>query len=137
MRKGKLGNNIFFEIISQKEQIMKKDITTKEDITLLVNTFYTEVLKNIKIGFYFKNLNFDHHMPKMIHFWCFVLLDEPGYTTNVTQKHENMHLQPEHFEEWVKLFSETVDELFEGEKAEMAKSRAKLLGFTMNSKFNS
>jgi hemoglobin len=114
---------------------MKKDIQTKEDIELLVNTFYTDVLKNPYIGFFFKGLNFEHHMPKMIHFWSFVLLDEPGYTTNVTQKHENMHLQPEHFDIWVKLFSETVDRFFEGEKAEMAKSRAKLLALTMASKF--
>lgn len=114
---------------------MKHDITSKEDITLLVNEFYTEVLKNVKIGFYFKNLNFEYHMPKMIHFWSFILLDEPGYTTNVTQKHENMHLQPEHFDEWIRLFSETVDKFFEGEKAEMAKSRARLLGLTMASKF--
>jgi hemoglobin len=102
---------------------MKKDIQTKEDIELLVNTFYTDVLKNPYIGFFFKGLNFEHHMPKM------------GYTTNVTQKHENMHLQPEHFDIWVKLFSETVDRFFEGEKAEMAKSRAKLLALTMASKF--
>lgn len=114
---------------------MKPDISKKEDITLIINDFYSKVVKNEKIGAFFKNLDFDHHLPKMIHFWSFVLLDEPGYTTNVTQKHENMPLKQEHFDEWLRLFSETVDSYFEGEKAEMAKSRAQLLGFTMASKF--
>ena len=112
-----------------------KDINSKEDISLIVNSFYSKVVKNEILKDFFKNLDFDHHMPKMIHFWSFVLLDEPGYTTNVTQKHENMPLKQEHFDEWLRLFKETIDSMYQGEKAEMAKSRAHLLGFTMASKF--
>lgn len=110
------------------------DIQTKEDVTLLVNRFYDAVLKNDALAPFFINLNFEKHLPKMIHFWSFVLLDEPGYTTNVTEKHEKMPLSMELFDLWVHLFKHTVDELFVGEKAEMAKQRAVVLGWTMGSK---
>ena len=73
-------------------------------------------------------------MPKMVHFWSFVLLDEPGYTTNVTDKHMHMPLSPVHFERWVSLFHKTVDALFSGEKAEMAKQRASLIAWTIQNK---
>lgn len=113
---------------------MKQDINNKEDITLLVNSFYDKVLKNEELSPFFKKLNFDIHLPKMIHFWSFVLLDEPGYTTDLTKKHTNMPLKKEHFEIWLQLFNETVDQLFEGDKANTAKQRAYLVGWTIQSK---
>ena len=94
------------------------DIQTKEDIELLVNSFYTKVLKDVVLAPFFAKMNFDRHLPKMVHFWSFVLLDEPGYTTDVTKVHINMPLQKEHFDQWIQLFNETTDELFSGENAE-------------------
>ena len=73
-------------------------------------------------------------MPKMISFWAFVLLDEAGYKTDVTEKHMKMRLKKEHFDQWLLLFNETVDTLFKGEKAELAKQRAFLVGWTIQSK---
>ena len=77
---------------------MKIDITTKQDVEQLVDTFYGRVLTDESLTPFFKNLDFKVHMPKMVHFWSFVLLDEPGYTTNVTDKHMHMPLSPVHFE---------------------------------------
>ena len=113
---------------------MKIDITTKQDVKQLVDTFYGRVLTDESLAPFFKNLDFKVHMPKMVHFWSFVLLDEPGYTTNVTDKHMHMPLTPAHFERWVSLFHETVDALFSGEKAEMAKQRASLIAWTIQNK---
>ena len=113
------------------------DIQSKSDVELLVNTFYDKVLQDELLSPFFRNLNFDHHLPNMYHFWNFVLLDEPGYTTNVTEKHMKMPLNKELFDLWVKLFSETVDSLFSGEKADLAKQRAVVMGWTMGSKFES
>ena len=111
-----------------------KDITTKQDVELLVDTFYGLVLQDEDLAPFFKNLDFKAHMPKMVHFWSFVLLDEPGYTTNVTDKHRHMPLSPAHFERWVSLFHETVDALFSGGKVEMAKQRANLIAWTIQNK---
>jgi len=111
-----------------------KQIETKADIKLLVDTFYKAVLKDEVLAPFFRHLNFVEHLPKMIHFWSFVLLDEPGYTTNVTEKHAGMKLNKALFDRWVNLFHTTVDQLFEGEKAQMAKERATVLGWTMAAK---
>jgi len=111
-----------------------KTITTKADVELLVDTFYAAVLKDELLAPFFARLNFAEHLPKMVHFWSFVLLDEPGYITNVTEKHASMKLSKELFDQWVHLFQSTVDKLFEGEKAGLAKQRAAVLGWTMASK---
>jgi len=110
------------------------DIRNKIDVENLVNTFYAKVLKDDLLAPFFKHLNFDKHLPKMVFFWCFVLLDEPGYTTDVTQKHIHMKLEKRHFKKWLELFHTTINEMFAGEKAEIAKQRATILGWTMESK---
>jgi hemoglobin len=115
---------------------MKKDIQTKEDIARLVDVFYDLVLKDEKLAHFFAHLDFETHKPKMVHFWSFVLLDEPGYTTNVFDKHLNLNANSADFNEWVKLFHSTVNELFEGKNAEAAKFRATTLGYTFGSKLD-
>ena len=115
---------------------MKRDIETKTDIELLINTFYDTVLKDELICPFFKHIDFNKHLPKMIHFWSFVLLDEAGYTTDVTKVHQHMKLKVEHFDRWISLFNETTDSLFRGEKAEIAKQRAFFMRWTMESKMS-
>ena len=110
------------------------DISSNKDVELLVNTFYSKVVEDAVLAPFFKNLDFNIHMPKMISFWAFVLLDEAGYKTDVTEKHMNMRLKKEHFDQWILLFNETVDALFKGEKADLAKQRAFLVGWTIQSK---
>jgi hemoglobin len=48
--------------------------------------------------------------------------------------HSVVHFTPEHFERWIKLFTTTVDELFEGDKAELAKQRALSIATVMQLK---
>ena len=110
------------------------DISSKVDISLLVHEFYGKVLKDDQLSPFFMDLDFEVHMPKMIHFWSFALLNEPGYTTNVVEKHLNLPLREVHFERWLNLFNETIDEHFSGEIANQAKQRAQLIGWTIKSK---
>lgn len=112
------------------------DISTRKDIELLVNTFYTQVVEDPSIGPFFEHLNFELHLPKMVDFWEFVLLDAAGYTTDVTKMHMHMRLQKEHFDRWISLFNDTTDSLFAGEKATKAKERAALIRWTIESKMN-
>ena len=113
-----------------------RDIETKEDIALLVDTFYGEIMKDRLLSPFFNSLHLPTHLPKMVNFWSFVLLDETGYTTNVTEKHLNLKLDKTHFDRWIALFNQTVDELFAGEKVEFAKQRAFLIGWTIENKIN-
>lgn len=113
---------------------MKHDIESEEDIVQLVDEFYTRVLNNAQLAPHFSHLDFEKHKPKMVHFWAFVVLDKPGYTTNVFDKHVGIQLNQADFDEWVRLFHETVDELFVGERTHNIKLRASVLGFTFGSK---
>lgn len=116
---------------------MQKEINSREDIEQLVDAFYAKVISDDLIGPFFKHLDLEHHLPKMVDFWEFVLLDTAGYTTDVTEAHMRMRLKKEHFDRWIALFNETVDELYTGEKAKKAKERAFLIRWTIESKMNS
>ena len=48
--------------------------------------------------------------------------------------HEKHPLEKIHFDLWLNYFNETMDELYVGEKAELAKSRAKSIGLLMQVK---
>ena len=113
-----------------------KQLETPSDIHQLVSTFYDKVLQDEQLAPFFQKLDFSAHLPQMEKFWRFALLSEEGYTTNVTEKHLKMPLQKQHFDRWLALFNETIDELFEGELAQQAKQRAAVIGWTINSKMN-
>lgn len=110
---------------------MKKDIENKDDIKLLVNNFYEKVKKDPVIGFIFNDIvrvNWERHLPVMYDFWENTLLYTGGYMGNPMEIHRRLNqvipLTAEHFQQWTHLFIATVDELFAGEKAELAKQRA-------------
>lgn len=46
----------------------------------------------------------------------------------------HMRLKEEHFKRWLFLFNQTLDELFVGEKVDLAKQRAAVIGWTIQSK---
>jgi hemoglobin len=112
------------------------DISTAFDIDRLVNMFYDRLLSHPEMAPFFENLDLEHHLPKIKQFWRFALLNEAGYTTNVFDRHKHLQATQKHFEIWVTLFCETIDQLFQGEVAEDAKMRARSLGFTFASKMN-
>ncbi|KAB2859860.1 MAG: group III truncated hemoglobin [Flavobacteriales bacterium] len=110
---------------------MKHDISSKEDIKLLIDTFYNKVQANATLGYIFNDvakLNWDEHLPKMYSFWGSLLLQEHTYAGNPMKIHVELSkittMSNAEFSEWLTLFCETVDELFEGETAEEAKTRA-------------
>lgn len=76
---------------------MKKDIENEKDIQLLVNAFYEKVMKEPSLSPFFENVDFEKHLPKMIQFWSFAILEIPGYTTNLFDTHKNMPLKKEQF----------------------------------------
>ena len=105
----------------------KQDITTIDDIKLLVNTFYSRVRNNSLIGPIFDEKIADRwpvHLEKMYRFWQTILLDEHTYYGAPFPPHAELPVEATHFDTWLTLFHATIDELFEGEKAAEAKWRA-------------
>lgn len=110
---------------------MKKDIEHRSDIELMVDAFYKKVLADKQLGFIFQDVakvNWSTHIPLLYDFWENVILFTGSYEGNPVHLHKHLHaiepLSKTHFDRWNKLFILTVDQLFEGSKAELAKERA-------------
>lgn len=105
-----------------------REIENEADVNELVNNFYKGVQEDEVLAPFFAKTNWQAHLPKMIDFWCFILLDKPGFTGNVFDVHVNRGIAELHFVRWIELFKQAVDELFVGEKAKLAKEKAHELG---------
>lgn len=110
---------------------MKTDIRNRKDIEKLVNAFYNKVKTDAVIGYLFTEVarvNWEEHLPKMYNFWENILFCTANYNGNPMMKHKELHqkstMTAEHFTHWTALFTDTVDKLFEGQKAEEIKNRA-------------
>lgn len=104
-----------------KEQ---KDISTRKDIEVLVDRFYDRVQADTLLAPVFSHVDWVKHLPVMYNFWSSMLLGESSYRGNPFQKHVNLPITGAHFERWLKLFVQTVDEQFAGPRAEEIKERA-------------
>ncbi len=118
-----------------------KDIENVVDIQLLVNTFYDRVKIDEKIGYIFTQIigeDWSHHLPIMYDFWNMVLFSAPGYAGSPVKKHVDLDkktpLNKEHFDHWLVLWTDTIDSLFAGEIADMAKNKAALMANLINMK---
>jgi hemoglobin len=113
---------------------MKKVIATRPDVELLVSSFYEKVLKDELLAPSFAGLEMQKHLPVMYGFWSSILLDEQGYSGSPFDRHIQLNLSEALFDRWILLFEGTVNELFEGEKAELAVQRAKSIAWIFQSK---
>jgi hemoglobin len=107
------------------------DISTREDCERLVRAFYGKALGDPIIGYLFTDiakLDLEAHVPKIASFWETVLLGAHSYRGGAFAPHAVLHmkapLQRGHFERWLWLWHATVDELFAGARADLAKSHA-------------
>ncbi len=103
---------------------VRHDILTRADIEMLVNTFYDKVNSDELLGPVFSHVDWPKHLPVMYQFWSSMMLGEQSYRGNPFQKHVSLPISGAHFERWLSIFTNTVDTLFEGEKAAEIKTRA-------------
>lgn len=120
---------------------MKKDITSRKDIEILVDEFYNKIREDDQIGFIFSDVamvNWEKHLPVMYDFFENMLFYTGSYTGNPMQLHKHVNslfpLTEDHFRQWIHLFCKTVDELFEGITANLVKQRAKSIAAVMQIK---
>lgn len=119
---------------------MKKDISNRNDIAALVNTFYEKV-KLSSIGHFFDDVvkvDWEKHLPKMYDFWEGIVFGSSDYSGNPINTHKQVHsmhaFSKVDFEMWLRLFHQTVDEMYAGEKAELIKQRATSIATVMQLK---
>ena len=119
---------------------MKKDITSIQDIELLVNSFYKKV-ETSESGFFFNDIaqvNWEKHLPKMYLFWRALLFADVKFDGNPMGAHfpinEKMPMENHHFETWLTLWKATIDEHFSGKTADAAKNKAENIAKLMSYK---
>lgn len=108
-----------------------RDIETRADCERLVRAFYGKAMTDPVIGFIFTDvahLDLEAHVPQIASFWETILLGTRTYDGNPFAKHVPVHAKVElregHFKQWLGLWFGTVDELFAGERANLAKVHA-------------
>ena len=112
---------------------MKKPIENREDIKLLVTTFYDKIKADEEIGFFFNETitDWEEHLEKLTDFWEMNLFGTKKYTGNPILAHNavdkrfDQRITPNIFGIWLNLWFATLDELFEGENVEILKRRAR------------
>lgn len=121
-----------------------KEIENINDVEFLVDEFYKKVVVDELIGKFFTvvvNFEWEVHIPIMVSFWETLLFGKASYKGNPMTKHIELNklskLEVVHFERWLKLWKETVNENFIGEKASDAVSKAETIAKLMQSKLNS
>jgi hemoglobin len=104
----------------------KTDIENIDHIKILVDTFYQKVQQDKLLGPIFTGAirDWPHHLEKMYRFWQTVLLDQHTYSGSPFPPHAHMPIDETHFNRWLQIFHETVDNLFTGKIAGEAKWRS-------------
>ena len=127
---------------------MLNDIETEQDVDRLVKHFYSKVLKDPIIGFIFTDvakIDLEAHLPKIAAFWKQLILPrlplgQRYYRGRTFEIHQSLNqqciLNEHHFERWVLLFKQSVDEMFQGERAELIKFRAGAIAESMHKGLN-
>ena len=111
---------------------IKTDIKNREDVSLLINTFYKKIRNDEILGPIFNGIitDWDAHLVLLTDFWETQLFLKRKYYGNPVTVHQEVDdklkhgINPEHFGLWLNLWFATIDELFEGETTWIAKNRA-------------
>ncbi|MCR9249321.1 MAG: group III truncated hemoglobin [bacterium] len=106
-------------------------IKNREDVSLLVHTFYGKIRKDELLGpifnYHIAEEEWPVHLNKLTNFWETNLFGVPNPKVSPGQKHMqvdahmNYSINENHFRQWLGLWFETIDELFVGDLADRAK----------------
>jgi len=123
---------------------MKKDIENRQDIYVLVKQFYVKLMNDDIVSHFFVDFSnttlLEEHLQILVNFWDNILFYSGEYRRNAMQPHLKLHntkpFKNKHFKCWLSNFNTTVDELFDGEMAHAAKTRALSIATVMEIKIN-
>jgi hemoglobin len=122
---------------SPSREDARGDIDDRGDIEVMVRNFYRDAAMDDLLGAVFAaaHVRWDAHVATLVDFWSWQLLGEARYDGQPLRAHEPVHartpLSHAHYERWVELFVDTVDESFHGPRAEVAKERGRKMAAAM------
>jgi hemoglobin len=108
-----------------------RDLDTRADIHDLVVAFYREIVFDDVLAPVFAEaaeVDWAVHIPKLIDYWCRVLLGQPGYAGAILDAHRHVHdvepFRAEHFDRWYALWVASIEHGWSGPRADMARTHA-------------
>lgn len=116
----------------------KKYIQSRDEVSLLVRTFYARIRQDELLGPIFNGIieDWEEHLELLTDFWETQLLYNRKYYGNPMTAHVSVDREVDntitemHFGVWINLWINTLDELFDSmdEVANIAKNRARHMG---------
>jgi len=115
---------------------MQAETITHENIRKLVNSFYAKIIKDDTVGPFFiaklgddmKSEHWKTHLETIVGFWISLAFGQPKYDGNLFLPHTKLgELKRETFEQWLKLFGETLDDVYVEAIALKFKERATII----------
>ncbi len=114
------------------------DLADRGDVEALVRAFYHRAFADDLLGPVFRaaRMDLEAHLLVMCDFWQTVLFRAGLYRRNALQVHADLYaaapLRSEHFARWLALWAATVDDSFAGPKAELAKTQASRIAYSIS-----
>jgi hemoglobin len=123
---------------------MRTDIESREDLLLIVSSFYVDLLQSKELSRFFEAFKdqevLKNHLETLVDFWDNTLFYSGTYKKNAIKPHIDIHaekgIQSNHFNQWLSLFNKAVDTNFNGQNAETIKSRALSIATVMKLKLD-
>ncbi len=115
---------------------MQAQEITQENIRTLVMSFYAKIIEDDIVGPFFiaklgEDMNDEHwvtHLETIVGFWSSLAFGKPKYNGNLFLPHTQLgQLKRETFEQWLKLFAQTLDEVYVEAIAEKFKERSMII----------
>jgi len=115
---------------------MQTDQITRENIRTFVMKFYAKVFNDETVGpFFIEKLGDDmesehwqEHLEIIVVFWTAIAFGNPKYTRQLFTPHTKLgDVKRETFEQWLKLFGETLDEVYTPKVAALFQERANII----------
>ena len=116
-----------------------KDITSKADVKLMVDSFYRKVNEDELLGPVFNDIakvNWENHLPRMYTFWESLIFHTAQFRGNPFQKHIPLPIGKNHFDRWLALFNNDMRSLFDGPVAEETIRKAESIGYIFQNKLS-
>ena len=118
-----------------------QDIASRSDIFTLVESFYRRAFQDELIGPVFTDvakLDHDHHLPILTDFGETVLFRTGSYNRNALKLHlllnEKHPLTRTHFNRWLTIWQNNVDNHFAGDRADFAKLQAERIAWALGNR---
>ncbi len=110
---------------------MKKEIKNRKDLEAIIHKFYEKVKMDSLLSPYFSAFNHEiwvEHLKIMTDFWESIIFQTNKYNGNPMDAHKRVNMQlpisEGHFKQWLSLFTATIREGYQGEKADLMEEKA-------------